>query len=216
MRIALVDVNLLLIDSLKQLLLQNPEFDHINTFVTGKDFLKALAEECPDVAVVNSSIADEEGRDMMERCKTALPDGLKVIVLFDEADVHAVKSTIKRGAQGVLSGNTLFEEFSECILAVAAGKQFIGAALKEMLIKSVFAGEQLAFHLSPRENEVLQRVCGGHTIKEIAYDLKLSVHTVQYYHRSVMDKMKVKRTTDLIVYAIQHKLFIPELQNSNR
>ncbi|WP_031527552.1 LuxR C-terminal-related transcriptional regulator [Dyadobacter crusticola] len=211
MRIALVDENLLLVDSLKNLLLQNPAYS-VNTYIAGADFLQEITDECPDVAILNLSIMDEEGRDLLEECKSTSMEQMKVVVLCDVPDIHTIKGLIKRGAHGVLSSYTLFEEFNECIRAVAAGKQFISGALKDMLINSVFAGEQLAFHLSPRENEVLQRVCSGHTIKEIAYDLKLSVHTVQYYHRSVMDKMKVKRTTDLIVYAIQHKLFIPELQ----
>ena len=92
---------------------------------------------------------------------------------------------------------------------VNAGKQYIGKGIRDTLINSVFTDEQVVLHLSPREKEVLQKVCSGRTIKEIAYDLKLSAHTVQYYHRSVMEKLKVKRTTDLIVYAMQHGLYIP-------
>jgi DNA-binding NarL/FixJ family response regulator len=210
MRIALVDENLLLIDTLKNLLQQSPEFSTIHIYTTGKGFLHGIENECPDVAVMDLSIMRDEGQDLLTACKLLSPEELKIVVFCDITDIHAIKSTIKRGALGILSKSTTFEEFKECVLAAAAGKQYIGKTLKDILINSVFANETLSLHLSPRENEVLQRVCGGQTIKEIAYDLKLSVHTVQYYHRSVMDKLKVKRTTDLIVYAIQHKLYIPE------
>jgi DNA-binding NarL/FixJ family response regulator len=137
---------------------------------------------------------------------------MKVIILSTVADVQTIKHTIRRGANSFLSKSTTFQEFKESILQVSAGKQYIGRSIRDNLINSVFTDEQVVLHLSPREKEVLQKVCSGRTIKEIAYELKLSAHTVQYYHRSVMDKLKVKRTTDLIVYAMQHGLYIPEMK----
>ncbi|WP_157486823.1 response regulator transcription factor [Dyadobacter alkalitolerans] len=78
------------------------------------------------------------------------------------------------------------------------------------MINSVLDDEQAVLHLSPRETETLQRICRGQTIKEIAFELSLSIHTVRYYYRSVMDKLKIRRTADLIVLAMQHGLYIPQ------
>jgi DNA-binding NarL/FixJ family response regulator len=152
------------------------------------------------------------GLELLDVCRTRFPKEMKVIILSSVVDVHTIKHTMRRGANSYLSKSMTFQEFKECILQVIAGKQYIGKAIRDNLINSVFTDEQIVLHLSPREKEVLQKVCSGRTIKEIAYDLKLSAHTVQYYHRSVMDKLKVKRTTDLIVYAMQHGLYIPEMR----
>ena len=210
MKIALVDENLLLIDALRGLLLLMPEFSEVNTYTSGDDFLSEALITPPEMLIMDLETTANEGHELLELSQKRLPENLKIIVFSEISDIQNIKLTIKRGVHGILSQQTTFEELKECITTVKAGNQYIGNSLKNSLIHSVFTNDSAALHLSPRENEVLQRVCGGNTIKEIAYDLKLSVHTVQYYHRSVMDKLKVKRTTDLIVYAIQHKLFIPE------
>jgi DNA-binding NarL/FixJ family response regulator len=100
----------------------------------------------------------------------------------------------------------------EAIQSVLDGQQYIAKNLRDSLLNTVFTEDQVVYHLSPREKEVLRRVCSGCTIKEIAYDLKLSVHTVQYYHRSVLSKLKLKKTSDLIVFAMQNGMYIPSVK----
>jgi DNA-binding NarL/FixJ family response regulator len=210
MNISLVDEHLLLTDALQNLLLMIPEVNHVDTFIDGKDFLSEKSTSPPDILVMDLMLNGLNGLELLDICRATLPKEMKVIVLSAITDVQTIKHTIRRGANSFLSKSTPYEEFKESIFQVNSGKQYIGKAVRDNLINSVFTDEQVVMHLSPREKEVLQKVCGGHTIKEIAYELKLSAHTVQYYHRSVMDKLKVRRTTDLIVYAMQHGLYIPE------
>jgi DNA-binding NarL/FixJ family response regulator len=210
MNISLVDEHLLLTDALQNLLLMIPEVNHVDTFIDGKDFLNEKSTSPPDILVMDLMLNGLNGLELLDICRATLPREMKVIVLSTITDVQTIKHTIRRGANSFLSKSTPYEEFKESIFQVNSGKQYIGKAVRDNLINSVFTDEQVVMHLSPREKEVLQKVCGGHTIKEIAYELKLSAHTVQYYHRSVMDKLKVRRTTDLIVYAMQHGLYIPE------
>jgi two-component system invasion response regulator UvrY len=212
MNIVLVDEHQLLTDSLQNLLLLMPEVDHVDTYTDGKNFLEHAGTTAPDILIMDLMLNGLSGLELLDVCRARFPKEMKVIILSSVADVQTIKHTIRRGANSFLSKSTTFQEFKESILQVSAGKQYIGRSIRDNLINSVFTDEQIVLHLSPREKEVLQKVCSGRTIKEIAYDLKLSAHTVQYYHRSVMDKLKVKRTTDLIVYAMQHGLYIPELK----
>lgn len=210
MNISLVDEHLLLTDALRKLLKLNPEVDQVDTYTNAKDFLDEKRSCPPDILVMDLPLNGLHGLELLDICRATLPKEMRVIVLSAVTDVQTIKHTIRRGANSFLSKSAPFEEFRESIFQVRSGKQYIGKAIRDSLINSVFTEEQVVLHLSPREKEVLQKVCGGHTIKEIAYELKLSAHTVQYYHRSVMDKLKVRRTTDLIVYAMQHGLYIPE------
>ncbi|OJV15521.1 MAG: DNA-binding response regulator [Dyadobacter sp. 50-39] len=210
MNIVLVDEHLLLADALQSLLQLVPEINRVDTYTDGRDFLTARSACPPDILVMDLALNGPNGFELLDICRATLPRETKVIVLSAITDPQTVKHTIRRGANSFLSKSTLFEEFKESIFQVQSGKQYIGKAIRDSLINSVFTEEEVVMHLSPREKEVLQKVCGGHTIKEIAYELRLSAHTVQYYHRSVMDKLKVRRTTDLIVYAMQHGLYIPE------
>lgn len=210
MNISLVDEHLLLADALKNLLKLNPEIGDVDTYTDGKEFLNRRTACPPDILIMDLMINGLNGLELLDICRNTLPKEMKVIVLSTVTDVQTIKHTIRRGANSFLSKSTLFEELKEAISQVRLGRQYIGRAIRDNLINSVFHEEQVVLHLSPREKEVLQKVCAGNTIKEIAYELKLSAHTVQYYHRSVMDKLKVRRTTDLIVYAMQHGLYIPE------
>ena len=210
MNIVLVEELVLLAGALQNWLRQIPGIDDVATYTDGKDFLKDDSRNSPDVLIIDWMINSMTGMELLDLARATLPKETKIIVLSTVTDVQTIKHAIRRGANGFLSKtSTSLEEFKESIEQVNAGKQYIGKGIRDTLINSVFTDEQVVLHLSPREKEVLQKVCSGRTIKEIAYDLKLSAHTVQYYHRSVMEKLKVKRTTDLIVYAMQHGLYIP-------
>ncbi|MCE7064203.1 response regulator transcription factor [Dyadobacter sp. CY326] len=212
MNIVMVDELVLLTDALQRLLLQMPEVNDVQTYCDGNEFLANRTARPPDILIMDWMINGLTGLELLDMARARMPKDMKIIILSYVTDVQTIKHAIRRGANGFLPKSTSLDELKEALLQVNSGKQYIGKGIRDNLINSVFTEEQIVLHLSPREKEVLRKVCSGRTIKEIAYDLKLSAHTVQYYHRSVMDKLKVKRTTDLIVYAMQHGLYIPEIK----
>jgi len=214
MNISLVDDHILLTEALKSSLLRMPEVDVVNTYGGAEAFLENKHIPLPDLLIMDLMMNGISGMDLLDICRTNFTKDLKIIILSSLTDVQTIKQVIRKGANGFMSKSTPLDELKEGVLQVLAGKQYIGKTVRENLLNSVFTEEQVVFHLSPREKEVLNKVCSGLTIKEIAYDLKLSAHTVQYYHRNVMDKLKVKRTTDLIVYAMQNGLYVPDLKHS--
>jgi DNA-binding NarL/FixJ family response regulator len=209
MNIALLDEDLLLVSALQHLLSGMIGVNSVDVYTDIKQAAEHDAETPFDLVVVDLSMPGLDGIEPLETCRMIFSERTRILAFLPLSDIHTLKHIIRRGASGIISKSATYEEFRDAVLQVGEGKQYIGKDLRDNVINSVFT-EQVVLHLSPREKEVLQKVCSGHTIKEIAYDLKLSAHTVQYYHRSVMEKFKVKRTTDLIVYAIQHKLYIPE------
>jgi DNA-binding NarL/FixJ family response regulator len=209
MKITLVDELPILTNALRHLFLQLPYVQLVDVFVDGKEFLTRKKKDPPDVLILDVVINGRTGIELVSICRKMFPVEMKIIVLSNITDFMTIKQALKKGVNGYLSKETTFEELKHSIIEVCDGKQYIGQDIREYLINNVFSEDQIVLQLSPREKEVLQKVCSGQTMKEIAHELKLSVHTVQYYHRCVMDKLKVKRTTDLIVFAIQHKLYIP-------
>ncbi|GGB89041.1 response regulator [Dyadobacter sediminis] len=209
MKITLVDELPILTSALQNLFLQLPHVQYVDIFEDGKEFLARKKNHPPDILILDLLINGKTGIQLVEICRNTFPKEMKIIVLSTMTDFQTIKHALKKGANGYMSKCTSFEELQECIADVCDGKQYIGREIRDYLINNIFTEDQIVMHLSPREKEVLQKVCSGQTIKEIAQDLKLSVHTIHYYHRCVMDKMKVKRTADLIVFAIQNKLYIP-------
>lgn len=211
MRIALIDDHHLLIESLGKVLMQHPSVEDLRFYTSGESFFEENSVSMPDVIVTDLKMPGINGVKVLETCREIYHGKAKVIVLSSITDVQTIKHSIRAGALGFISKSAPMDELIEAILTVAEGKQYIDRELRDILVGSVFTEEQVVFHLSPREKEVLQKVCSGKTIKEVAYELKISTHTAQYYHRCIMSKFKINRTADLIVFAIQHGLYIPDL-----
>lgn len=213
MKITLIDDHILLSTSLKSLLNSNG-FSDVNQFNKAEDFLSYVKfqSDFPDVIITDLVMPDMNGLQFLEKIQQQYKGKAKIIVLTSMTNVQTIKQVIRAGANGFLSKASTIEELIEAIQYIQTGKQYIERSLRESLLNTVFTEEQIVYHLSPREKKVLQKVCSGLTIKEIAYELNLSAHTVQYYHRNVLAKLKVKRTSDLIVFAMQNGLYIPEIK----
>lgn len=213
MKISIIDDHQIITESLKKLLLRNEGVEEIDTYPDAETFLgKITAASLPDIVITDLLMPGINGIELVEKVKATYRQAqVKIIILSSITDVQTIKHALRMGADGFLSKNTSIDELQEAILTVQEGKNYIGESLRKNLLDAVFTEEQVVYHLSPREKEVLHKVCSGFTIKEIAYDMNLSVHTVQYYHRNVMTKLKVKRTSDLIVFAMQSGLYIPDI-----
>lgn len=213
MKISIIDDHQIITESLKKLLLQSTEINEVDTYPNADTFLNFItAESLPDVIITDLLMPGTNGMELVEKIRETFKGAkVKMIILSSITDVQTIKQSLRTGADGFLSKNTSLDELMEAIFTVRDGKNYIGENLRKNLLDAVFTEEQVVYHLSPREKEVLHKVCSGFTIKEIAYDMNLSVHTVQYYHRNVMAKLKVKRTSDLIVFAMQSGLYIPDI-----
>lgn len=214
MLIALVDDHRMLTDSIKNVLSLDPAIKEVRTFVSAEMFLTSGSTFWhPDIIITDLLMPGITGMELLEQLGknegAAMP---KLVVLSSITDVQTIRQAIRMGASGYLSKDTSIEELTEAIHAVYGGEQYIAAKLKNSLINNVFAEEQVVFHLSPREKDVLELMCSGNTVKEAAFKLNLSVHTVQSYHKNIMKKFKVNRTADLIVFAMQKGLYHPALK----
>jgi DNA-binding NarL/FixJ family response regulator len=211
MIITLLDDHPILTESLKNLLLKLPEVEQVKTYNDPVLFLAEEISVAPDIIIVDLMMPGINGMKLIEICRSNFKDKVKIIVLSSITDVQTIKQAIRSGANGFLSKGSDIEELTEAILTINKGNQYIAPKLKDSMLNSFFTEEQIVYHLSPREKDVLNKVCNGQTIKEIAYDLRLSIHTVQYYHRTILTKLKVKRTSDLIVFAMQNGLYVPNI-----
>jgi len=130
-----------------------------------------------------------------------------VIILSGFTDPQTIKKAMRMDVGGFLSKDIAVEELMEAIETVCAGRQYIEKKLKDDLISSIFTEEKVSYYLTSREKEVLQLVCGGLSIKEVGARLSLSPHTVQYYYKGLMKKLKLSKMSELIVYAINNGLY---------
>jgi DNA-binding NarL/FixJ family response regulator len=91
---------------------------------------------------------------------------------------------------------------------VIAGGTYISPALAEELAQRLTAPERGASHeaLSDREYQIMSALAAGKTVKEISFDLGLSVKTVSTYRTRLLSKLKLGTTAELIRYALREGL----------
>lgn len=211
MNVAILDDHSLLSELLK---LSLTEFNFVNTikvYPNAENYFAHLNVIATDVLIVDMLMPDITGIEVITRCrKVKKKSALKILVLSTVIDVNMIKDAFQAGANGYLCKDASMDELVKAIKFISAeeNKSYIGDSIKDTLLQAQLF-EAVKFTLSPREKELLQLICSGKTVKEIAFELELSKHTIQSYMKQLMRKMEVNRTPDLILKAIKYGLFHP-------
>lgn len=146
--------------------------------------------------------------EKLRLCKSRLPGQTRIIAVCAESlEVAVLSRAIKEGAHSLISFASPLDELIFAIKRTARGEKVLSEGIERILMEDILDESTANQPLTRREQQVLEMVCSGQTMKEIAYSLKLSPHTIQFYHRSVMEKVGVNRTADLIVYAMRSGLY---------
>ena len=198
----------LLAQSIANLLSKYDFIEDITTFATTKEFADAELSLQPDVILLNTIKRGISGMGLATILKKKNRK-VKIILLSSVREAQTIRYALRNGASGFLSKDTSPEELAVAIATVFNDVPYIGQSLRPSLLKNTLDEEKLVYNLSPREKEVLNHVCEGKTIKEAAYDMGLSVNTVQTYYKTILKKFNLKRTANLIVFAMQNGFYIP-------
>jgi len=117
---------------------------------------------------------------------------------------------LKAGAKGYLHKENAGEDLLPALGKIVRGEIYLSSTVSSYLVDKAIANEpkQLAKEslLTSRDEEVLRLVVEGKTAKQIAEVLFISPRTVENYKNALLKKLNLGRTSDLIKYAIKHKL----------
>jgi DNA-binding NarL/FixJ family response regulator len=208
MNISIIDDHKLLTDAIGFALKDGLGDYKLSVFNNPASFLEELKSGFrTDIIITDLLMPQMSGIELIEAIRKDKLSIARIIVLSSVNDAQTIRHCLRNGANAFVSKDAPLSELPDAIREVAEGREFISVNLQKTLIKSMLTEDQYVHHLSPREKEVLHMICEGNTIKEIAYDMELSAHTVQTYQKKIMKKFKVNRTADLIVFAIQNGLY---------
>ena len=173
----------------------------------GQEALEKIRKHHFDVVVLDISMPGRSGIDILKQLKREKPE-LSVLVLSMHPEEQYAVRALRAGASGYLTKESASDELIKAIQKIAKGKKYISSSLAEKLAYALdFDAEKLPHEaLSDREFEVLCMIASGKTLKEIAKELLLSVKTISTYRSRILEKMNMKRSAELIHYAIKHRL----------
>lgn len=198
-------------ESGKKTLLQHDQVKSVLIYSSAINFLGDLGTQPrPDIIIADMFMPGISGLKLVELSRILTGNPLiKIMLLCSSSNIGNIKKCLLGGASGFLAKDISTEELTGAILEVSGGNHYIAKSIRHGMSKNITREEPSGPNLSIREVEVLGKVCTGQTIKEIASGMNLSIHTVQYYHRNVLRKLKLRRTSELIVFAMQHGLYMP-------
>lgn len=174
---------------------------------TVSEALSQVREQEWDIAVLDLSLGDRSGLEVLQELKQIQPR-LPVLILSMHSEEQYARRAFKAGAAGYITKDCPRSELVKAIHKVINGGRYISPALAEKLIVNLERGIDRPLHemLSNREFEVLRLIASGKTVSQIAEQLALSDKTISTYRARILQKMSLKTNAELTRYAIQNKL----------
>jgi DNA-binding NarL/FixJ family response regulator len=210
-RLLLVDDHQIVREGLRSLLAKEMDIQVIGEAEDGRDALRLCAELKPDVVVMDVSMHGLNGIDATREL-TVECDRPRVIALSMHSDRRYVADMLSAGASGYLMKDSAYDELASAVRTVHEGRTYLSSNVAEVVVEDYFArvagnapaaGGGGAKALSVREREVLQLVAEGHSTKEVAALLHLSVKTVETHRRQIMEKLRIYNLAGLVKHAIR-------------
>ena len=158
----------------------------------------------PEILVLDVSMPKMNGPQVAERLRQICPE-VKIIALSAYQDEAHVRQLLASGARGYVLKKAIAEDLTNAIRAVHSGGFHLDPHVTNKVVQgyidpTTVTGEAT---LSPREREVAVLMAWGHSNKEIAGQLHLSVKTVESHKTRLMEKLELKSRTDLVRYAVR-------------
>jgi DNA-binding NarL/FixJ family response regulator len=209
-RILLVDDHEVVRLGLKALLERHPQFDIVGEASSAREALELVANNHPDVVVMDIRLPGTSGIEACEEITSRFPE-TRVLMLTSYAEDEMLFSAIRAGASGYVLKQIGGAELVRALEAVARGEALLDPAVTQRVFQEVRRAvkeeEASAFaHVSQQEKHVLLLVSEGKTNREIAKALFLGEGTVRNYVSSILSKLGVSNRAEAAAYAVEHNL----------
>jgi DNA-binding NarL/FixJ family response regulator len=207
LRILLADDHAIVRRGVAQLLLERGVASEVLEAETGMQALALAARRSPDVAMLDISLPDINGVDVLKRMKRESPRLPVLMFSMYREDQYAVRA-LKAGASGYLSKTADPALMIGALQQVAAGRKYVSPEMAEALATYVSLDTDRLPHekLSDREYQTLCMLASGKRLTDIANALSLSVKTVSVYRARLLEKMKLANNAELTFYVMSNRL----------
>lgn len=205
--VLLADDHAIVRHGLRRLLEDETEIASVLEASNGAEALKIAQSENIDVVVLDISMPDKGGLDVLRDLRSFRPKLPVLILSMYPEDQYAVRM-IRAGAAGYITKEKAAEELIRAIKTVAYGKRFITPLVAENLAQNLDdSSDHLPHeHLSDREYQVMRMIANGNTPTAIAEKLCLSIKTVSTYRTRILQKMGLRSSAEITHYAVKNHL----------
>lgn len=165
-------------------------------FASARAFLDKLDRTRPGCIVADVRMPGMSGVELLEKLQ-AEQAAIPIILITGHGDVPMAVSTMKKGAADFIE-----KPFDQNALKALVEKMLVRAREDAAQLERRRINAALLARLTPREQQVLERIVAGRLNKQIADDLGISIKTVEAHRANIMDKLKAGTVADLMRIAL--------------
>lgn len=177
------------------------EYDVVATLTDGDKVVAGVKEHKPEVLLLDLSLPNRNGIDLLPELRTACPD-VRVLVLTMHVDPHLVEMAMKLGAAGFVPKNATVDELRGAIEEVRAGRKYLSPKLPKQAHHGSVADPMGFSRLTERQQKIVRMIAQGMNSDQIAEALGLSVWTIHFHRKNIRRALGVHNDMEMYRYAI--------------
>jgi DNA-binding NarL/FixJ family response regulator len=208
LRILLADDHQTVREGLKLIVNSQADMEVVGEAGDGRLAVARAMELLPDVVVMDVSMPHLNGLKATEKLKALCPQ-VKILTLTRHTDDGYLQQILRAGASGYVLKQSAAAELLHAIRAIASGGKYLDPAVAGKVMGN-YAGRTATARgdasrgpeLSEREAQVLRLIAWGHSNKEIAARMELSVKTVEAHKSNAMKRLGMQSRIDIVRFAL--------------
>lgn len=207
-RIAIADDHAVVRKGLRQIIDEAEDLTFVGEAASADEVLTLLRSRPADVLVLDLTLGNRSGIDLLKVVKSEFPRLPVVILSMHPEDLFAIRA-LRAGASAYVEKNSPPEALLLAIRRSASGGTYVSPAIAQTLAAAIRdGGPQVLPHerLSDREFDVFRLLGSGMSVTEIAHTLNLSVKTVSTHRTRILAKTGLHSNAEMVDYVISHRL----------
>jgi DNA-binding NarL/FixJ family response regulator len=214
LRIVIVDDHAVVRRGVTALLESQRGWEVVGEAVTGREAVELVRRLRPDIVVMDLSLPELNGLEATRQIVKESPQ-TEVLVLTMHHSEQLARDVLQAGARGYVLKSDADQNLIAAVDSLRQHKPFLTSKVTEFVLEGYIRAAEGAEDraatpaVTPREREIIQLIAEGHSNKETASTLGVSVKTIEAHRANIMKKLRLRSISDLVRYAIRNKLVEP-------
>lgn len=209
-KVLLADAQFLIRFALKELLKETNTFLVIGEAGNEAELIRFITKTPPDIIVIDYNQPGFFSIESIKNVKELHPT-IELLVISSDENKENIYDVINLGVLRFLTKKCDAHEINEALRAIIRGEKFFCASIFNFIFEMSFSQNNYSTNplpLSARELEIVQLIAQGLVAKEISKKLNLSTHTVYTHRKNIMEKLKLRRSSELVLFAVNKGLLL--------
>ncbi|MCY7387649.1 MAG: response regulator transcription factor [Burkholderiales bacterium] len=207
-RVLLADDHALVLAGIRALVEELGDTQIVAEANNGRDAVALAKQHKPDLVIMDISMHELNGIEATAQIMAEVPS-TKVLILSMHTTEDFVRRAIKAGAAGYLVKDSAPLDLKMAIAAVLRDEIYLSPRVSKHVVAGFLHGkphqnESSMDALTARQREILQMIAEGKSTKQIAFQLDVSIKTVETHRAALMERLDIHDVAGLVLYAVRH------------